>query len=696
MKTLKNVEQSVHLMTIRERNFDPHAKADPYFILMPVPNITGNLHIGHGINLLLQDLICRQKLLEGKNVFFPPGADHAGIMGQYTAEKELMKNNLTRKDLGHKKFLNYMYEQSDMHIKNLISEMHTLGLKANWSHTWFTHDKARDKVVQDIFIQLHNKGLVYRDNNVVNWCPRCSSCIADMELKLSETTERRYYIDIKTEDAIRASLVFIQPELLLGTVGIGITKKHPLYSKLLGQKTRLPFIDKLVKIYEVPERKDSIFDYTLRLIVPSYNSDDFIFAKNHEFTIENIYTEEGTVFFNNYEYDIDEIRKLIVTNLKTPAINCRTEEFGQGRMYHSLCNTPILPLVKNQWYMKMHQMEPKARQLLQNNQIYFSNNFWKNEHLNVLNDIKNAALPEKEKWWEGACVGVAQGYSSNKDWVISRQNWWGQKVPAWHCKECGHIMISTDEIYACEICNSKNIIPDQDVLDVWFSCALWPISVNPFSKRTHFVDISVMGSDIFYFWVASSNMICLEIYESKAFKNAFVHGLLCDEKGKKMSKSLGNVISMKGILEEYGAETLRAFVFTLMKNNSGSQWLHAGQDSIITANKTAIKVFKLLNNIFAPTCSSCNSEKVADSQLINDLENKLQHLLENMDVGTAYEIMVSFIEKNHNFTKKQKLQLLKIIHPFHPFITNYFYKKQFHGTTCLSEITNNCIVRRKK
>ena len=303
--------------------------------------------------------------------------------------------------------------------------------------------------------------------------------------------------------------------------------------------------------------------------------------------------------------------------------------------------------------------------------------------MGVLNNIVDSALPNKEKWWEGACVGVAQGYSSNKDWVISRQNWWGQPIPVWYCNDCMEMIVDSKEPVKCTSCQSLNIYRDKDVLDVWFSCALWPISVNPFDARGHFVDISIMGSDIFYFWVASSNMICQEIYGKEAFKKAFVHGLLCDKDGKKMSKSLGNVISMENIIDKYGAETLRSFVFGLMEKNSGTQWLKAGNNDISDANINVNKIYKKLIEItYEKGESSCDE--------IKELKNSVSTKIDEMRIGEAYNLVLIFIN-NYSLNKiilneKSYLELLLILHPFHPFISNYIYKSQLNGKKCLSEI----------
>ncbi|HIP34030.1 MAG TPA: hypothetical protein EYG89_04785, partial [Bacteroidia bacterium] len=526
------------------------------------------------------------------------------------------------------------------------------------------------------------RNLIYKEDNVVNWCPTCASCVADMELKLVETTEKQHSIDIKIDTTI-TTLIFTQPEMFLGATGIGITKSHENYNILVGQNIWIPILNKKLKIYEVSLRSDINFNKNLRLIVPSYNVDDFNFAKKNKISIEKIYEDNGTIKFNCSSFSIKDIRSFIIKQLKKENINYSFEKFGQGKMIHSLCDTTIVPLIKSQWYMKMYKMEPKAREVFDKNKTLFSHDFWKKGHLGVLNNIVDSALPNKEKWWEGACVGVAQGYSSNKDWVISRQNWWGQPIPVWYCNDCMEMIVDSKEPVKCTSCQSLNIYRDKDVLDVWFSCALWPISVNPFDARGHFVDISIMGSDIFYFWVASSNMICQEIYGKEAFKKAFVHGLLCDKDGKKMSKSLGNVISMENIIDKYGAETLRSFVFGLMEKNSGTQWLKAGNNDISDANINVNKIYKKLIEItYEKGESSCDE--------IKELKNSVSTKIDEMRIGEAYNLVLIFIN-NYSLNKiilneKSYLELLLILHPFHPFISNYIYKSQLNGKKCLSEI----------
>lgn len=690
MKTmLKELEKQVINKTIQENIFDANDPGDPYFILMPVPNITGNLHIGHGINLVLQDVVARRKMLEGKNVYFPPGADHAGIMGQFTAEKHLATSSLSRHDLGKDEFNKYMYKEADRHIGNLLDEMKELGLKAHWSHSWFTHDEKRDEVVHDVFIRLYEKGLVYREKSVVNWCPCCGSCVSDMELSLEETKEKLYRIMVDTK-AGKLTLLFVQPELLLGSVAIGITSQHENFKDLVGSTILNPLTSEKHRIYEVTTRKNSDFDNTLRLIVPSYNADDMSFALKNNLDFHNIYNDNGDVLFNNNLLSIEDVRNNIVDVLNSSSKTLDFKEFGQGRAYHSLCKTMVYPMVKPQWYMRMNRMEHHARELLENNNIKFSDIYWQKAHEAVLDNIRSTALPDREKWWEGACVGVAQGYSSNKDWVISRQNWWGQPVPAWYCEDCGHIMVGHEKDDRCEICNSTKLSADNDVLDVWFSCAMWPISVNPFGLRGSFTDVSVMGQDIFYFWVSSANMICGELYDQPAFKNAYVHGLLCDKNGKKMSKSLGNVISMKDIIAKYGSETLRTFVYHLMYQNAGSPWLKADHEDIDHANASLIDIYSELldksNNLGDADASFITLEKSLDT-----LDENIGSHIDSMHIGEAYRSLVEYINsisfKNKRFTHNQYFRLLKLIHPFHPFITNYLYHTCLGGEGCLSECT---------
>lgn len=693
---LKRLEQETLEITIAEKPFDPRAEGQPCFILMPVPNITGNLHIGHGINLILQDLLSRYKRMEGHNVFFPPGADHAGIMGQYTAEKRLNEMGTSRAKLGRVEFNKFMRSESERHLKSLIGEMRKLGLKAEWSHIWFTHDEKRDAYVEEVFLKLYERGLVYREESVVNWCPHCGSCVSDMELNLAETMEKVYRVSLDVASAGRVSLIFVQPELLLGAVAVGITNQHPRFAELIGKIVRLPLTGKPVKVIEVAPRLNSLFDAELRLVVPTYNFDDFKLAQANDLPIRNIYDNDGCVELKGAHHTIEDVRCLIVTELEKHDGYGFTE-FGQGRAYHALCGTLVLPMVKSQWYMRMHKMEPKARELLESGRLRFSGESWRKGHTDVLDNIRTSILPEKQKWWEGACVGVAQGYSSNKDWVISRQNWWGQPLPILHCKDCGHAMpMRSDSDQRCDICNSTKLVPDQDVLDVWFSCAIWPISVNPFSLKGVFSDVAVMGQDIFYFWVASANMICMELYGQPAFKNMLVHGLLCDSNGKKMSKSLGNVISMQDILDKYGAETLRAFVYGVMKGNADSQWLLVGKDDIKVAHRTAEEVLSLLlSKADGALVKGSANEQADTSGQIEALRNQVSTYMAELHSGEAYEAVLAFLRSGDytgaHFSRDQFFELLKIIHPFHPFITNHLYTTALGGKSCLSDLRRGSI-----
>lgn len=667
--------------------FDPDADGAPYFVLMPVPNVTGSLHIGHALNLLLQDAVVRYRRSRGCNVFFPPGTDHAGLMGQAAAEKHLVSTGASRMSLGKEAFQRFMYQWSKDHEELLIGQMKELGLAANWDQCWFTHDAERDRVVHETFVKLHERGYVYRDTAVVNWCPECRTCLADMELSLSETKETEHHIELTTSKNQKCTLVTLKLELLLGCVAVGVPASHPDVDALAGTEVMLPVIGRAVPVIIVPARgteREAVFDSNLTIIAPAYNADHFDRAREHGFSVLPIYGEDGRISAAADQFGgaaVDVVRTTILAKLNASGVLRKTVPFGQGEARHNTCGTLVRPLPKRQWYIKLGAMEPAARKAVDDGRVRFNHDFWKGGHVAWLDQVSTQARIKRERWWEGACVAVAQGYSSNKDWVISRQNWWGQTIPAWDCGACGATNVAMHRPEACRSCGAADLEQDPDVLDVWFSCALWPISVTPWHDRDHFSDMSVLGHDIFYFWIASANMIALELHGKPAFIDTFTHGLICDEKGRKMSKSLGNVVPLQEILQGSGAEVTRSVVFSLMEGHNGDEWLALSPQDVARAEERVSVMLDILSG------SQVDERALSLESALHSLESKLIELMDAHLVAEAYALVVSFVSREvaavRSLRSRDLRHLLTLMHPFHPLISEHFYRERCNSAVPL-------------
>ena len=670
------------------RSFQPDAAAEPYLMLMPVPNITGSLHIGHAVNLVLMDALVRHHRQAGRNVYFPPGTDHAGIYAQYAAERELEARGTTREELGRERFQEHMLDWTRRHQRLLLGQMQRLGLDADWSAQWFTMDEPRNRVVWQTFVDLHRRDLVYRDQAVVNWCSRCGTALSDMELRLEEVKKIAYKIRLSTRFGLE-QLVTVRPELLLGAVALGVSHAHPHAMELIGTQVELPVLGRSVPVISIPERSTAgqsrAFVGALALVLPAYNAGDLDLARELGLPIREIYSRDGRMASDLGEYsgmDVEACRTLLLKQLKSADALTSTEDYPQGTMLHGLCGTEISPIVSQQWYLRVHRMVEPARELAESGTLDFNHEFWKKGYLKTLEGIESRERAKPQRWWEGACVAVAEGYSSNKDWVISRQNWWGQSVPAWHCTACQRTTVDFPIPNRCVHCGSESGAADTDVLDVWFSCAMWPVSVSPWQRQAAFADGSVLGHDIFYFWLTSSNMIALALFGRPAFGEILVHGLLCDEHGKKMSKSVGNVVALEEEVTRGGAEAVRSFALTAFAGKNGEEWLTLHSKSFEEARERVAALHDKLRTM--PI-----GDSDGDLPGLADTEKLVKQRMAQRLVGDAYTATLAFLEdKAYSATRLSPAtyaRILKLVQPFHPFLASHFDRLRLDGAARLSD-----------
>lgn len=524
-------------------NADPSAPGEPYSIVIPPPNVTGVLHMGHALNITVQDILCRYMRQQGKNVLWIPGTDHAGIATQNVVERQLKKEGLTRDDLGREKFVERVWEWKKEKGDFILNQIRRLGASVDWSRECFTFDEQRAKAVRQVFVKLYEDGLIYKGNYIINWCNRCHTALADDEVEHSPKPGHLYHIKYKLADGSDELIIATtRPETMLGDTAIAVNPEDDRFKHLIGKKAVLPLIGR-----ELPILGDSYVDMEFGTgalkITPAHDMNDWEIGRKHKLEVISILDEDGNVNENAPEkyqgLHKDEARKMIVADLEEAGYLVKIEEHAHsvGECYR--CKSVIEPHVSTQWFVSMKPLAEKARAAVPSKTQIFPEN-WAKTYYEWLDNIR--------------------------DWCISRQIWWGHRIPAWTCEDCGELIVSTTDPDKCTKCGSSRLSQEEDVLDTWFSSALWPFSTmgwpdkTPELEKYYPTSMLVTGFDILFFWVARMMMMGLHFQNEVPFHHVYIHALVRDEFGKKMSKSTGNVIDPLEMIEKYGTDALR---FTL-------------------------------------------------------------------------------------------------------------------------------------
>ncbi len=522
---------------------DPANGGDSYSIVIPPPNVTGVLHMGHALNITLQDIMCRFMRQQGRNVLWIPGTDHAGIATQNVVERQLKEEGKTRDDLGREKFIERVWEWRGEKGDFILNQIRRLGASVDWTREAFTFDDQRAEAVREVFVSLFEKGLVYKGDYIINWCTRCHTALADDEVEHSTKNDKLYNIRYPLADGSGHLVVAtVRPETMLGDVAVAVHPEDPRFAKHVGGKVVLPLVER-----EMPIIGDSYVDMEFGTgclkITPAHDMNDWEIGRKHDLGLIQVIDSEGLMNENAPEryrgMGIDQCRKAIVAELNEKGLLESVEEYEHnvGECYR--CKTTIEPHVSTQWFVSMKPLAEKAR----------------------------AAVPDQTKIYPENWTKVYYDWLDNiRDWCISRQIWWGHRIPAWTCEECGELMVSRTDPTECAKCKSSALVQDEDVLDTWFSSALWPFSTlgwpekTPELERYYPTSVLITGFDILFFWVARMMMMGLEFMDKAPFNDVYLHALVRDEDGKKMSKSTGNVIDPLEMIEKYGTDSLR---FTL-------------------------------------------------------------------------------------------------------------------------------------
>jgi valyl-tRNA synthetase len=666
---------------------------DPFSIVIPPPNVTGQLHMGHALDNTLQDILIRLKRMQGYNTLWMPGTDHAGIATQIKVEEMLQKNEgLSRYDIGREKFIERVWEWKHQYGARISDQLKSLGASCDWSRERFTMDEGCSKAVREVFVSLYEKGLIYQGNRITNWCPRCNTALSDIEVEHEEKPGNLYHVryPVEGKDGEYVTVATTRPETILGDSGVAVHPDDERYSRYVGHYLILPLVGRRIPVV-ADEYVDPAFGTGAVKVTPAHDPNDFDMGLRHKLEQIVVINPDGTMAADTGKYaglDRYECRKQLVSDLKEAGNLVAVAEHTHSVGHCQRCTTVVEPLVSKQWFVKMEPLVKPSIEAVTSGRIKFVPERFTKTYINWLENIR--------------------------DWCISRQIWWGHRIPAWYC-ECGETIVSRDAVAACPKCGGK-VEQDADVLDTWFSSALWPFSTMGWPDKTpelaQFYPTSVLvtGYDIIFFWVARMITMGLEFQGEIPFHHVFIHGLIRDPQGRKMSKSLGNGIDPLEVIEKYGADTLR---FTLVTGNTPGNDMRFYWERVESSRNFANKIwnasrFVLMNlEDFEPEQHSFPTTlTLADRWILNRYAHTVSEVTRNIDkfeLGEAARLVYEFIwneycdwyielAKNRLYNKEDVQSraaaqyilwyilsnTLKLLHPFMPFITEEIWQALPH------------------
>ena len=609
---------------------DPEKK--PYTIVIPPPNITGQLHMGHAMDETLQDILIRWRRMQGYSALWLPGTDHASIATEAKIVEAMRQEGLTKEDLGREKFLERAWAWKEKYGGRIVEQLKKLGSSCDWERERFTMDEGCNKAVREVFVRLYNKGLIYRGERIINWCPHCKTSISDAEVEFAEKDGNFWHIRYPFKDGSGyLELATTRPETMLGDTAVAVHPDDPRYKDIVGKTLILPLVGR-----EIPVIADTYveqdFGTGVVKITPAHDPNDFEVGLRHNLEIINVMNDDGSINENGGKFAGMpglEARKQIVKELEEQGFLVRIEpiKHNVGSCYR--CHTVVEPRVSKQWFVKMEPLAKPAIECVRDGRVRFIPERMEKIYFNWMENIK--------------------------DWCISRQLWWGHRIPAWYCEDCGETIVAMDAPHTCPKCGSEKLHQDEDTLDTWFSSALWPFSTLGWPDQTEDLkyfyptDTLVTGYDIIFFWVARMIFSGMEHMGEPPFKTVFIHGLIRDAQGRKMSKSLGNGIDPLEVIAQYGADALR---FTLVTGNSPGNDLRFSQEKVEASRNFANKIWNasrfILMNIDGQDVPNQLPEKLAleDKWIVNQFNQVVKEVtdnLEHFEIGIAVQKLYDFL-----------------------------------------------------
>ena len=694
----KGIEDRIYQRWLDKKYF--HAEVDktkkPFTIVIPPPNITGQLHMGHALDNTMQDILIRYKRMQGYNALWQPGTDHASISTEVKIIEALKKEGVDKHDLGREKFLERAWDWRREYGGRIVSQLKKMGSSCDWDRERFTMDEGCNRAVTEVFCKMHEKGWIYKGAKIINWCPVCNTSISDAEVEYEEQAGHLWHIkypliDENGEPSRTEFLEFAttRPETMLGDTAVAINPNDERYTHLKGRKVLLPIVNKVIPIVE-DDYVDMEFGTGVVKITPGHDPNDFEVGKRHGLPIVNIMNDDATINENGGKYaglDRYEARKQILKELEQDGLLEKVEDYTHNVGTHDRCNTTIEPLVKEQWFVKMEELIKPAVEAVKTGEVKL--------------------IPERmEK--------IYFNWTDNiRDWCISRQLWWGHRIPAYYCDACGETVVSGQAPEVCPKCGCDHLTQDEDVLDTWFSSALWPFSTLGWPEMTEDLkyfyptDVLVTGYDIIFFWVIRMIFSGYEQMGERPFNTVLFHGLVRDSQGRKMSKSLGNGIDPLEIIDQYGADALR---LTLITGNAPGNDMRFYYERVEAARNFANKVWNASRFIMMNIAGAAEKGKTitkpetlepADKWIISRLNHLIKEVTDNMDgfeLGIAVQKVYDFIwdefcdwyiemvkprlynsddEASKNAAlwtlKNVLIDALKLLHPYMPFITEEIF-----------------------
>ena len=703
----KGIEDRLYQKWLDKKYF--HAEVDktktPFTIVIPPPNITGQLHMGHALDNTMQDILIRYKRMQGYNALWQPGTDHASIATEVKIIEKLKEEGIDKEDLGREGFLKRAWEWKEEYGGRIISQLKKMGSSCDWDRERFTMDEGCNRAVTEVFCKMYEKGWIYKGSRIINWCPVCNTSISDAEVEYEEQAGHFWHIKypLVDENGQPSKTEFLEfattrPETMLGDTAVAVNPKDERYTYLKGRQVWLPIVNKPIPVVE-DEYVDMEFGTGVVKITPAHDPNDFEVGKRHNLPEINILNDDATINANGGKYeglDRYEARKQIVEELDKEGLLVRIEDYTHNVGTHDRCKTTIEPMIKKQWFVKMDELIKPAVEAVKNGEIKLIPERMEKTYFNWTDNIR--------------------------DWCISRQLWWGHRIPAYYCDKCGEVIVAKEMPTVCPKCGETHFTQDPDTLDTWFSSALWPFSTLGWPDKTEDLeyfyptDVLVTGYDIIFFWVIRMIFSGYEQMGEKPFKTVLFHGLVRDSQGRKMSKSLGNGIDPLEIIDKYGADALR---LTLITGNAPGNDMRFYYERVEASRNFANKVwnasrFIMMNMSQAEEKTGKRGWEVSyddikaslepvDKWILSRLNTLIQDVTDNMDhfeLGIAVQKVYDFIwdefcdwyiemvkprlynkedldEKSRNAAlwtlKNVLIDALKLLHPYMPFITEEIF-----------------------